>query len=136
MKPHLHNAECAKEREEIHMEKFMKEVSEKVFKVSANGVKLHQTDAMQLKADFNAQLKDLLVNAGVDVLETHEGLAIQLHNAELGAVTVCVDGVVKSLVFDAVLAHEVFVKEKELKLAEKLEKEKAKQVKIKAKATK
>ena len=113
------------------MEKFMKEVSEKVFKVSANGVKLHQTDAMQLKADFNAQLKDLLVNAGLDVLETHDGLAIQLHNAELGAVTVCVDGVVKSLVFDAVLAHNVFVKEKELKLAEKLAKEKAKQEKVK-----
>lgn len=119
------------------MEKFMKEVSEKVFKVSANGVKLHQTDAMQLKAGFNAQLKELLVNAGVDVLETHEGLAIQLHNAELGAVTVTVDGVVKSLVFDAVLANEVFVKEKEMKAAEKLAKETAKANKIaKTKATK
>lgn len=120
------------------MEKFMKEVSAKVYKVSANGEKLFQTDGMQLKADFNAQLKDLLVNAGLDVLETADGLAVQLYNVELGAVTVCLDGVVKALSYDAVAENEAFVKEKEMKAVAKLAKEtaKAKKVNVKAKATK
>lgn len=113
-------------------------VAEKVFKLSANGEKLFQTDGMQLKADFNAELKDLLVKAGCEVLETKDGLAVVLYNAELGAMVVCVDGVVKSLSYDAVYENELFVKEKEMKAAEKLAKEvaKAKKVNVKAKATK
>ena len=118
------------------MEKLRMNVAEKSFKLSANGEKLFQTDGMQLKADFNSALKDLLVKAGCEVFETKDGLAVQLYNAELGAMVVCVDGVVKSLSYDAVYENELFVKEKELKLAEKLAKEKAKQAKVKAKATK
>jgi hypothetical protein len=82
------------------------------------------------KADVMAELFEMFQNAGLEVFKVSEGVAVNFANADLGAIAVVFNGVVKSTEFDAEFEAEMFAKE----LSEKAEKvanaEKAKAEKI------
>lgn len=105
------------ERECNFMKQFMENVKVADFGVNENG-DLKQNVRNAFKADVMQALKDLLAEAGVQVSQVKEGLAVEFENDELGSVVVVFDGVVKGKDFDVLDAVEDF----ENHLKEKAEK--------------
>ena len=105
------------ERECKFMKQFMENVKVADLEVNEKG-DLKQNVRNAFKADVMQALKDLLADAGVQVSQVKEGLAVEFENDELGSLVVVFDGVVKGKDFDVLDAVEDF----ENHLKEKAEK--------------
>ena len=99
------------------MKQFMENVKVADLAVNENG-DLKQNVRNAFKADVMKALKELLADAGVQVSQVKEGLAVEFENDELGSVVVVFDGVVKGREYDVLDAVEDF----ENHLKEKAEK--------------
>lgn len=84
----------------------------------------------EFKADVMQALKETLENAGVNVVETKDGLAVEFENVEIGSVTVVFDGTVKGQDFDILTAEKEFKAKQAEKIEKALEKERLKAQKI------
>ena len=91
---------------------------------------LKQNVRNEFKADVMQALKETLENAGVSVVETKEGLAVEFENVEIGSVVVVFDGTVKSRDFDILTAEKEFRAKQAEKVEKALEKERLKAQKI------
>lgn len=91
---------------------------------------LKQNVRNEFKADVMQALKETLENAGVNVVETKEGLAVEFENVEIGSVVVVFDGTVKARDFDILTAEKEFRAKQAEKVEKALEKERLKAQKI------
>lgn len=91
---------------------------------------LKQNVRNEFKADVMQALKETLENAGVNVVETKDGLAVEFENVEIGSVTVVFDGTVKGQDFDILTAEKEFKAKQAEKIEKALEKERLKAQKI------
>ena len=91
---------------------------------------LKQNVRNEFKADVMQALKETLENAGVSVVETKEGLAVEFENVEIGSVVVVFDGTVKARDFDILTAEKEFRAKQAEKVEKALEKERLKAQKI------
>ncbi len=91
---------------------------------------LKQNVRNEFKADVMQALKETLENAGVNVVETKDGLAVEFENVEIGSVTVVFDGTVKGQDFDILTAEKEFKAKQAEQVEKALEKEKLKAQKI------
>lgn len=91
---------------------------------------LKQNVRNEFKADVMQALKETLENAGVNVVETKDGLAVEFENVEIGSVTVVFDGTVKGQDFDILTAEKEFKAKQAEKVEKALEKERLKAQKI------
>lgn len=91
---------------------------------------LKQNVRNEFKADVMQALKETLENAGVNVVETKDGLAVEFENVEIGSVVVVFDGTVKGQDFDILTAEKEFKAKQAEKIEKALEKERLKAQKI------
>lgn len=91
---------------------------------------LKQNVRNEFKTDVMQALKETLENAGVNVVETKDGLAVEFENVEIGSVTVVFDGTVKGQDFDILTAEKEFRAKQAEKVEKALEKERLKAQKI------
>ena len=115
------------------MENFVAKVYTAKFDTNEKG-QLKQNVRNAFKADAMKAVKEMFVNAGLDVLETEDGLAVNFQNEDLGALTVVFDGTVKGLEFDAVAENEAFLEKQAEKAEKALKAEKLKAEKLAEKA--
>lgn len=91
------------------MQKLFTEVKDRKFQLNEKG-ELKQNERNGFRAEFLANLSDFLTENGVPNLATKDGLAVEVENTEIGAVTVVVGVTVKTLEFDALTESEEFAK--------------------------
>lgn len=111
------------------MEKFLTSVATREFAVNEKG-ELKQNERNQLKADILKAFAEFLTENGIENFQVKDGLAIEITNADLGAIPVVIDFTMKSLQFDVVTENEIFMKEVAEKHAKAEAKAREKQAKI------
>jgi hypothetical protein len=102
------------------LKQFAEQVKTEVFEVNEKG-EMKQNVRNAFKARVMQAMKETILNMGLDVLQTADGLSVKFENDTEGAVTVIFDGTVKSFQFDAETANAEFLQDKADK-AEKAEK--------------